>query len=101
MKDGSIVLFIINRNDKNNKIENKENKEHKLTEDELIQIKKWLDEYEAMKMIKRCLKTKSPYNNGDNNLISLDSRETQMNFLEFIKKKNNLELLLLKNISIN
>ena len=89
IKDQDLILFIINKkNGKNEKIENKEKKEHKLTEDELIQIKKWLEEYEAMKMMKSIFKNNVNKDNDNNNtLLALDSRESIHNFLDFIKQK--------------
>ena len=88
IKNNSIVLFIINNKDNNyKKIKNKEKKEHKLTEDELIQVKKWLNEYEAMKLIKRIFKGNDNKNSKDNNLIFLNDRESVLNFMDFVRKK--------------
>ena len=88
IKDNSLVLFIINNKDNNyKKMKNKEKKQHKLTEDELIQVKKWLDEYEAMKKIKSMLKSNNNKNSNDNNLIFFDDRESINNFMDFVMKK--------------
>ena len=80
--NNSVILFIINNKEEVKKIENKEKKEHKLTEDELIQIKKWQEEYEAKKLIHRILKKKN-----DDDAIESENGQTINNFLDFIKMK--------------
>ena len=88
IKNQEIVLFIIKKKKDEEKIDNKEKSEHKLTEDELIQIKKWLEEYEAMKFIKNMLNSQENIENENNgNLVALDTRESIHNFLDFVKQK--------------
>ncbi len=100
IKDGELVLFIIkkeNGESKTKKIETNEKKEYKLTEDELIQVKKWLEEYEAMKFMKKIFKKKENENNdiNDENLIPLDTRES-VKFLDFVLEKEKSGAIIVK-----
>ena len=89
VKNGQIILFILDGNSKKTKIKKKE-EDDKLTEDEVKQIKKWLVEYEVMRFMKHLMKTfikKEGDNDNDNdNIISLDSRES-MQFIDYIREK--------------
>ena len=98
IKNGDLILFIINKEEnKGQKFENKEKKKPELTSDEIIQIKKWLEEYEAMKMISRCLNNKKDNeNSNDTNFIPLDNRESVHNFLDFLKQKERIGSITVK-----
>jgi hypothetical protein len=91
IKDGEIILFVMDTKNKEVKkiVKKKKKEEDKLTEDEVKQIKKWLAEYEAMKYMRHLIKDifkVTNDNNDDNNLIPLDSRES-MKFIDFVREK--------------
>ena len=98
IKNGEIILFIKTKKDgetKKKKIENKE-KGHELTQEELKQVKKWLEEYMAMKFMKMIFKEENKNNViNDDNIIPLDSRGS-VKFLDFILEKEKSGAIIVK-----
>jgi len=91
VRDNQIILFITSKKIEESNEEKKEG-EYELQEDEKIQLRKWLDEYEGMKLLKQIQNIlngseEENNNNANNNPLILDSRESVSNFLEFVKKK--------------
>ena len=86
IKDGEIILFIIKvKKEKNTTYGNKV-KTLKLSEDERIQVKKWLIEYKKMKYINEMVNNQKNIENNKN-LLVLNNRESLYNFMEFIRQK--------------
>ena len=92
IKDGEIILFIIKNKNSKYKYE-KGTQQHKLTEDERIQVKKWLLEYRNLKSIEDMLNNEE-FVKKHKNLLILNSRESLYNFEKFIQKKECKILLL-------
>ena len=86
IKDGNIILFIIKHKKEKNKVYGKKDKAFKLSEDERIQVKKWLIEYKKMKFINEMANNQNNIENNKN-LIILNNRESLINFMDFIRKK--------------
>ena len=100
IKDNQIILFISTKKIEEDSNEEEKKEEYHLDDDEKLQLKKWLDEYEGMKLLKKInkiLNNKEENNNNDNNNpLLLDSRESVSNFLEFVKQKEGMGAIKIK-----
>ncbi len=84
VKNGEIILFMLDNNSNKTKIKKKEEND-KLTEDEVKQTKKCLDEYKAMKFMKHLVNNFITDSDNDN-IIPLESRES-MQFIDYVIEK--------------
>jgi hypothetical protein len=95
IKDGDIILFIIKNKKEKNKTYEKKGKTFKLSEDERIQVKKWLIEYKKKKYINEMVNNQNNIENNQN-LLVLNNRESLCNFMEFIRKKESQGFIRIK-----
>jgi hypothetical protein len=95
IKDGDIILFIIKSKKEKNKVYGKKGKKFNLSEDERIQVKKWLIEYKKMKYINEMVNNQNNIENNQN-LLVLNNRESLCNFMEFIRKKESQGFIRIK-----
>ena len=86
IKDGDIILFILKNKKEKNKTYGNKAKTLKLSEDERIQVKKWLIEYKKKKYINEMVNNPNLLENNKN-LLVLNNRESLYNFMEFIREK--------------